>query len=119
MNPAQTIAVLLLRVYQRTLSPMLVGLFGPSGQCRFTPSCSHYAVEAVQIHGVLHGGALAAQRLCRCQPWGGEGEDPVPAKKIEIRNSKFEKSCNTGGWSSRFSVSPARNSLKAGLQRRN
>jgi putative membrane protein insertion efficiency factor len=80
MNPAQHTAVFLLRVYQRVVSPVLRGLSGPAGECRFTPSCSQYAREAVEIHGVVKGGALAARRLCRCHPWGGCGEDPVPPR---------------------------------------
>ena len=47
-------------------------------QCRFTPSCSVYADEALQLHGPLEGGKLALKRFCRCHPWGGRGFDPVP-----------------------------------------
>ncbi|MBL8668873.1 MAG: membrane protein insertion efficiency factor YidD [Rhodospirillales bacterium] len=47
--------------------------------CRFAPSCSAYALEALQQHGSLRGGRLALLRLCRCHPWGGSGFDPVPA----------------------------------------
>lgn len=65
-------------MYQWTVSPLLAALSGPTGGCRFTPSCSHYAIEAIRTHGALRGGALAAWRLCRCNPWGGCGEDPVP-----------------------------------------
>ena len=64
--------VWLLRGYQLLLSPML-------GQnCRFYPSCSSYAIEAVQVHGAARGGWLAARRLCRCHPWHAGGVDPVP-----------------------------------------
>lgn len=59
-------------VYRYTLSPWL----GP--RCRFLPSCSAYALEAVQRHGAWRGGWLAVKRLCRCHPWGGSGHDPVP-----------------------------------------
>ncbi|WP_374411114.1 membrane protein insertion efficiency factor YidD [Novosphingobium colocasiae] len=48
--------------------------------CRFTPSCSQYAIEAVRGHGAIKGGLLALWRLLRCQPWGGHGYDPVPEK---------------------------------------
>ncbi|KQM14773.1 membrane protein insertion efficiency factor YidD [Novosphingobium sp. Leaf2] len=55
---------------------------GPSAimppTCRFTPSCSQYAIEAVRRHGAIKGGLLALWRLLRCQPWGGHGHDPVP-----------------------------------------
>lgn len=47
------------------------------GQCRFTPSCSAYALEAIKFHGSLKGTRLAVSRICRCHPWGGEGFDPV------------------------------------------
>ncbi|WP_419144965.1 membrane protein insertion efficiency factor YidD [Novosphingobium album (ex Hu et al. 2023)] len=46
--------------------------------CRYTPSCSQYAIEAVRRHGAIKGGCLAIWRLLRCQPWGGHGHDPVP-----------------------------------------
>ncbi len=52
----------------------------PSG-CRFIPSCSQYAIEAVAEHGALRGAALAARRLTRCTPWGGHGVDPVPDRR--------------------------------------
>jgi hypothetical protein len=62
----------LIRAYQLLLAPVL-----PPG-CRYWPSCSHYADEAIARHGPLHGTILAARRLCRCHPWGGSGYDPVP-----------------------------------------
>lgn len=62
----------LIRLYQLCLSPLL----GPS--CRYLPSCSEYAAEAVRRHGVFRGLALALKRLLRCHPWGGSGYDPVP-----------------------------------------
>ena len=61
-----------IRVYQVTVSPLL----GP--RCRFHPSCSHYACEAITAHGARKGATLAAKRLLRCHPWGGSGIDPVP-----------------------------------------
>lgn len=61
--------------YQYVLSPLLQ----PS--CRFVPSCSQYAVEALKIHGPLKGLILATWRILRCNPWGGHGHDPVPPKK--------------------------------------
>lgn len=81
MNLPRQILILLLRIYQLTLSPVMSAAFGPAGRCRFTPSCSQYAIEALQTHGVFKGGALAAHRLCRCHPWGGCGHDPVPGRK--------------------------------------
>jgi putative membrane protein insertion efficiency factor len=70
-----------IRLYRWTLSPLQSFVFGPLGRCRFTPSCSAYALEAVQTHGALRGGWLALRRLCRCHPWGGCGPDPVPPSK--------------------------------------
>jgi putative membrane protein insertion efficiency factor len=61
-----------IRFYQLTLAYFFVGA------CRYEPSCSAYAVEAVERHGTLRGSLLAAHRLCRCGPWGGRGYDPVP-----------------------------------------
>lgn len=60
------------RAYQLILSPLL----GP--RCRFQPTCSSYAVEAITVHGGLKGGWLAAKRILKCHPWGGFGYDPVP-----------------------------------------
>ncbi|MBC8239643.1 MAG: membrane protein insertion efficiency factor YidD [Alphaproteobacteria bacterium] len=48
------------------------------GQCRYLPSCSHYGLEALQLHGPVYGSWLTLRRLLRCQPWGGHGHDPVP-----------------------------------------
>jgi putative membrane protein insertion efficiency factor len=63
----------LIRLYQWTLSPLL----GP--KCRFYPSCSNYALEAIQRFGILHGSWLTVRRLGRCHPWHPGGIDPVPA----------------------------------------
>jgi hypothetical protein len=66
------------RLYRWTLSPVKLFLFGSHSECRFTPSCSAYAIEAVARHGALAGGWLALKRIGRCHPWGGCGEDQVP-----------------------------------------
>lgn len=63
---------LLIRGYQLFISPLL----GP--RCRFYPSCSHYAQEALQVHGLRRGGWLALRRIGRCHPWHPGGVDPVP-----------------------------------------
>jgi uncharacterized protein len=72
-----------IRVYRWTISPAQQFLFGPTGGCRFTPSCSQYAVESIQSHGALSGSALAVKRICRCHPWGGCGHDPVPPAEFK------------------------------------
>jgi uncharacterized protein len=64
--------IALIKLYQWILSPML----GP--KCRFTPTCSQYAIEALKKHGVFKGLWLTVKRLGRCHPWGGHGYDPVP-----------------------------------------
>ena len=63
----------LIRGYQLAISPLL----GP--RCRFYPSCSHYAIEAIETHGSLHGVWLTVKRSSRCHPWHEGGFDPVPA----------------------------------------
>lgn len=78
MNLAQRLITLSLRAYQLVVSPVLHFLAGPMGGCRFTPTCSVYAAQAVREHGAARGAALTVGRLCRCHPWGGCGADPVP-----------------------------------------
>jgi len=76
MSPARAVEWLLLgliRLYQLTLSPWL------GRQCRYEPTCSNYAAEALTRFGVRRGVWLAAKRLARCHPWGRSGYDPVPA----------------------------------------
>ena len=63
---------ILIRAYQLVLSPLL----GP--RCRFYPSCSHYAIEAIESHGALRGSWLSTKRICRCHPFNPGGFDPVP-----------------------------------------
>ena len=64
----------LVRLYRLAISPWL------GGNCRFDPTCSNYAIEALQRHGIFRGSWLAARRIARCHPWGGSGYDPVPGK---------------------------------------
>jgi len=63
------------RAYKLTLSPLI------GNQCRFLPTCSDYGKQALLDHGPVRGGYLTVRRLCRCNPWGGSGYDPVPPKK--------------------------------------
>ena len=67
----------LIRLYQRTLSRLLP----PS--CRYTPTCSHYAAEAIERYGVVGGGWMAVRRICRCHPFSRGGYDPVPGTDEE------------------------------------
>ena len=71
----------LIRVYQWTLSPML------GARCRFYPSCSCYAHEAIERHGALAGTWLAAKRLSRCHPLSAGGYDPVPDQRTRLQNA--------------------------------
>jgi len=73
-GPAQWVALLLIRVYQAVLRPFT------GGACRYLPSCSDYAAQAIERHGALRGTWLAARRLGRCHPLGGSGLDPVPER---------------------------------------
>ncbi len=66
------ILILPIRFYQLCISPML------PAACRFTPTCSQYAIEAISKHGAVKGLYLATRRILRCHPWGGSGYDPVP-----------------------------------------
>jgi putative membrane protein insertion efficiency factor len=70
--------------YQRILSPIL-----PSS-CRYTPTCSQYMKEAIQIHGVLKGTYLGVRRILRCHPWGGCGFDPVPGSQSHHHHHSHE-----------------------------
>ncbi len=71
-SPLKWLMVGSIRLYQRFISP----LTPPT--CRFTPTCSHYTLQAVQLHGPLYGGWLGASRICRCHPFNPGGHDPVP-----------------------------------------
>lgn len=70
--------VALIQFYRWVLSPAKTALFGPLGRCRYEPTCSNYALEAVRRHGAVRGGWLATRRICSCHPYGGCGLDPVP-----------------------------------------
>ncbi|MBD5195452.1 MAG: membrane protein insertion efficiency factor YidD [Bacteroidales bacterium] len=76
--PVRILSILfiaLIKFYQYSISPLL-----PS-TCRYTPTCSQFALEAIKIHGPFKGFLLACRRICRCHPWGGSGYDPVPPKR--------------------------------------
>jgi len=71
----RSIAIFLVRGYQLLLSPLL------GNNCRFHPTCSEYAIEALRAHGVMRGLWLTVRRIGRCHPWGGAGHDPVPPRR--------------------------------------
>ena len=72
MRPAAFLVSLPIRLYRLVISPMI------ATNCRFTPTCSTYAMEALQKHGAIKGTWLATRRIARCHPWGGSGIDNVP-----------------------------------------
>lgn len=75
-NIIRQVFILPIRFYQLSLSPLLGG-----SKCRFKPTCSAYAIEAIEEWGIFKGTYLAFRRILRCHPWGGFGYDPVPKKR--------------------------------------
>ncbi len=75
--------IFLIRTYQLTISPRF-----SHGACRYTPTCSQYAIEAIEIHGVVKGTWLAFCRILRCNPFFKGGWDPVPPKKEKSKDKK-------------------------------
>jgi len=71
-NPLKTVLIYLIRGYQVGISPLLP----PS--CRYSPTCSHYGIEALKKHGLIKGSWLTIRRIARCHPWAKGGYDPVP-----------------------------------------
>lgn len=82
--------IALIRFYQRHISARTPPV------CRFTPTCSAYAIEALERFGVIKGSGLAIWRILRCNPWGGHGYDPVPEKKSR-RSGKGNPPAPSGG----------------------
>jgi len=79
----------LLRTYKLTLSPLI------GRQCRFLPTCSEYAAQALIGHGPVHGSILTVRRLCRCHPWGGAGYDPPPPPRPKAEGRTRDWKCET------------------------
>jgi uncharacterized protein len=77
--------LLSIRLYQRFLSPALPAIFGSTCGCRFVPTCSHYAAEAIRVHGAIAGVLLAAVRLVKCTPLHPGGFNPVPLRRSNPR----------------------------------
>jgi hypothetical protein len=73
----------LVSLYQKTVSPALA-VANPFGGCRFAPTCSHYAADALREHGLIAGSALAARRVLKCGPWHPGGLDPVPPRAAVV-----------------------------------
>ena len=72
---SKKIAILPVKFYQLAISPLL------GSNCRYTPTCSQYAIEAIEEWGPLKGGYMGLKRILSCNPWGGHGYDPVPKKE--------------------------------------
>lgn len=85
-NPLQSLMILLVTGYRRAISPLLQAAFGP--RCRFHPSCSEYALEALRTRGFLIGTGLSVWRILRCQPFSKGGLDPVPARRQRSRSMR-------------------------------
>lgn len=77
------ILIVPVKIYQWLISPML------PGSCRYVPTCSQYAIEALRVHGPIKGLLLGTKRIFSCHPWGGHGYDPVPPKGTPL--FKFQK----------------------------
>ena len=83
--PMKKLLIGLIRLYQRAISA------NTPPTCRFTPTCSAYAIEAIQRFGAIRGTGLAVWRILRCNPWGGHGYDPVPEKKPRRRKTRLRR----------------------------
>ncbi|HEY4952644.1 MAG TPA: membrane protein insertion efficiency factor YidD [Verrucomicrobiae bacterium] len=90
MNLLQHSLIFAIRIYRWTVSPAQIFLFGANAGCRFTPTCSQYAMAVLREQGVFPGTFLAVGRICRCHPFGDCGFDPVPQGGSKIQNSKFK-----------------------------
>jgi putative membrane protein insertion efficiency factor len=84
-SPAGRLVLIALTIFRAGISPLL-GLRAGPPVCRFEPSCSAYAEQAIRRHGAIRGTLLAARRICRCHPWGGFGDDPVPPARVRRRD---------------------------------
>jgi len=78
----KNLLVLPIRIYQLVLSPLL------GKNCRYTPTCSHYSIEAIQEWGIFRGSWMAIRRIVSCNPWGGFGYDPVPKNLKKVKREE-------------------------------
>ncbi len=90
-------ALAALQLYKWTLSPLI------GRDCRYLPTCSSYAMDAIRAHGAWAGGWMATARLCRCAPWGGSGWDPAP---IEAPRTPWFAPWRFGDWKGGYRCTP-------------
>jgi len=102
MNLFRHILISAIRVYRWTISPAQIFLFGPTAGCRFTPTCSQYAIDAIRSRGAIFGSWLATKRICRCHPWGNCGHDPVV--KMESGFRRDAENCTRDARASQISI---------------
>ncbi len=85
VNPITWFFLKLIRFYQLFISPLI------GSNCRFSPTCSSYATQALKTHGLFKGGWLSLRRILKCHPWGSSGYDPVPEKQIKQKTMMTKK----------------------------
>lgn len=85
MNILQNFGLKAIRFYQKSISPLA------PGSCRYYPTCSNYAIDAIAVHGFFKGTAMAIWRVLRCNPFSKGGFDPVPGSELEQRSHKASK----------------------------
>lgn len=100
-----------MRVYQAALSPLL------GGACRFHPSCSHYAIEAIERHGAARGAWMALKRVLRCRPFAAGGFDPVPELPVRVGDSPADGDLKVAAAAGAAVASTARSLKAAPLER--
>jgi len=92
------LCIFLIKAYQYGISPFI------NNRCRYFPTCSQYAITAIERYGVTKGSLLSIKRILRCHPWGGQGYDPVPNKKMEPHHCSDHKSQSNSKKISTFNI---------------